>query len=343
MNNSPAFDFALPDSLNAWAPPERRGLRRDQVRLLLLNRVTGEFEHGRFDQLGEYLKAGDLLVLNNSRTLPAVLQATGTDGVPVEIRLAHRLSDTQWRALLVSATAPGAGARLLLPEGLVATVAHQHPGEPLQEITFSRGGWALYDTIYRIGQPVRYEYLHEPWDLDYYQTVFASVPGSVEMPSAGRPFTWQMLFGLKQRGVGIAYLSLHAGLSYFLDENWPMDPRYTPEEYHIPAETVRAIGQAKESGGRVIAVGTTVVRALESATQGGALLASGRGWADIFIDQQSPLQVVDGLLTGLHEPEASHLDLLSAFMAPTHLHAAYLDAVRQGYLWHEFGDMNLIL
>lgn len=339
-----AFTFALPPELNATAPPERRGLRRDHVRLLVLDRATGAATHSRFDRLGDFLRPGDLVVLNNSRTLPAVLQATGQEGAPVEVRLAHRLGTDRWRALLVSPAGVSTSMRLALPEGLMATVTEQNPDEPLSVIRFSRSGPALYDTLYRIGQPVRYEYIDEDWDLDYYQTVFASVPGSVEMPSAGRAFTWELLLGLRRRGIGIAFLSLHAGLSYFLDDRWVKDPRYTPEEFHLPAETADAITRVKRLGGRVIAVGTTVVRALESAgLAGNGAMQPQSGWASLFIRQGFPLQVVNGLITGLHEPEATHLDLLSAFIEPDRLRTAYEQAIHQGYLWHEFGDANLIL
>ncbi len=335
--------FALPPELNATAPPERRGLRRDHVRLLVLDRKTGAASHSRFDHLGDYLCPGDLLVLNNSRTLPAVLPAQGPDGAPVEVRLAHRLGPDRWRALLVSPADLRTGLRFALPEGLYAMVEEHSDHEPLSVIRFSRSGLALSDTLYRIGQPVRYEYIHEAWDLDYYQTVFASVPGSVEMPSAGRAFTWEMLLRLRRKGVGVAFLSLHAGLSYFLDDRWVKDPRYTPEEYRIPAETAEAIHRARRTGGRVIAVGTTVVRALESAALAGGEIQAQTGWASLFIRQGFPLQVVNGLITGLHEPEATHLDLLSAFIDPRRLREGYQEAIELGYLWHEFGDTNLIL
>ncbi|MFZ5814718.1 MAG: S-adenosylmethionine:tRNA ribosyltransferase-isomerase [Bacillota bacterium] len=334
-----AFTFALPPELSAAAPPERRGLRRDHVRLLVLDRATGEATHSRFDRLGDFLRPGDLLVLNNSRTLPAVLPARAPDGQPVEIRLAHRLGEDRWRALLVGGPAVRPGLRLLLPEGLEAEVSEHREGEPLSVIRFSRSGTALYDTLYRIGQPVRYEYIREPWGLDYYQTVFAAAPGSVEMPSAGRAFTWELLLRLRRQGIGIAFLSLHAGLSYLLDDRWVKDPRYTPEAYTIPAETAAAVDRAKRSGGRVVAVGTTVVRALESE----ALTGQRSGWASLFIHREFPLRVVDGLITGLHEPEATHLDLLSALMEPERLREAYQEAIARGYLWHEFGDANLIL
>lgn len=336
--------FELPSDLNALAPPERRGLRRDHVRMMVIDRQTGLSAHSRFDHLGEFLAPGDLLVLNNSRTLPAVLSAHTTEGLEVEVRLAGRLDGALWQALLVGGASVGRGAHLRFGMELAAVIAEA--GNPLCTLRFNRDGAVLYDALYRLGRPVRYEYLAEPWGLDYFQTVFASVPGSVEMPSAGRAFTWEVLAGLRRQGVGVVFLSLHAGLSYYLD-NFRKDPRSAPEPYCIPAGTAVAVNRVKRSGGRVVAVGTTVVRALESAARsglGGPLSPKGHtGWASVFVDQYFRLLAVDGLLTGLHEPEASHLDMLSAFVAPDLLTAAYGEAIERGYLWHEFGDTNLIL
>lgn len=331
-----AVSFVLPPGLNAAAPPERRGLRRDHVRLMVVDRRTGQVTHSRFARLGEFLAPGDLLVLNNSRTIPAMLHAAVNGGRAVEVRLAGRLGGPIWQALLVNDGAARPGDRLSFGSGLEAELLEQ--GHPLWTLRFNRDGADLYDALYRLGEPIRYEYLTEPWQLEYFQTVFASVPGSVEMPSAGRAFSWELLSGLRRQGVGVAFLSLHAGLSYYLD-NFRKDPRTAPEAYAIPPATDAAIKHAREMGGRVIAVGTTVVRALESA----ARAETRPGWASVFVDRRFPLQSVDGLLTGLHEPEASHLDMLSAFIDPDLLTAAYREAIDQGYLWHEFGDTNLIL
>lgn len=335
--------FDLPPGLNAGAPPERRGLRRDHVRLLVLDRTTGGTRHTRFDRLAEHLRAGDLLVLNNSRTLPAVLRGTGPAGDQVEIRLAQRRDACNWRALVLGSGPVAPGARLRLHGGLEATVVNARRANPLSTLRFSVCGGELFDALYRAGEPVRYEYVARPWHLDYYQTVFASAPGSVEMPSAGHAFTWELLLGLRRRGVEIAFLSLHTGLSYIPESLGRPDPRAMPEEFQIPAETAAAVNAARLRGGRVIAAGTTVVRALESARTNGGEVVPQSGWARIYIDRRHRLRLVDGLLTGLHEPGASHLDMLSAFVAPDLLREAYVEAIAQGYLWHEFGDANLIV
>jgi S-adenosylmethionine:tRNA ribosyltransferase-isomerase len=342
----PAFKFMLPPELEAHEPAERRGLRRDDVRLMVLPRDGGEPIHTQFDALGEFLRAGDLLVVNDSRTLPGLLRARDEDGAPVEVRLAHRRSEDLWDVLLLNGrTHIGrAGMRLDFGGGLRAQVLTRRADLPfLWRMEFETCCAELLDLIYRLGEPVRYAYVPEPLPLDLYQTVYAAQPGSVEMPSAGRPLTWELLLRLKRQGVELAALSLHTGLSSTRDDSVDaIHPNYD-EEYEVPARTAEAVNQAHTRGGRVIAVGTTVVRALETAGRPDGTVAAARGWTRLRIRADSTLHIVDGLLTGLHEPQASHLDLLSAFIEPARLQAAYNDCIARGYLWHEFGDMNLIL
>jgi S-adenosylmethionine:tRNA ribosyltransferase-isomerase len=349
-----AFTFALPPELSAREPPERRGIRRDEVRLLVIDRTTGRIEHTRFDRINNYLHAGDLLVFNSSRTLPASLRgcecSAATHGPCMEVRLAERLSDGSWLALLVCEQGDpfGCGLRVGMQiefaEGLAATVLERDANiSRLWKLRFSVSGTQLVDLIYRLGKPIRYEHVSAPWDLDYYQTVYATEPGSAEMPSAGRAFTWKLLLDLKRRGIGSAYVVLHAGLSSYLDDELDRQHPASEEEYFVNRVTARKINQARERGGRVIAVGTTVVRALESAANENGSLTEVHGYTRLKIDRQYQLRSVDGLLTGLHEPEASHLDLLSAFLSPEKIHAAYDEAIARKYLWHEFGDLNLIL
>ena len=347
------FTFTLPEELSAKEPPERRGLARDQVRLLVLDRATGKAIHARFDRLGEFLQPGDLLVFNSSRTLPASLQGCGALGGPcVEARLAEHLPDDSWLALLRCRQGDpfGSGLRVGLTiefcSGLAGVVEARDERIPrLWKLRFFKNGPELIDLIYRVGQPIRYEYVSKPWALDYYQTVYAKEPGSAEMPSAGRAFTWKLLFGLKRAGIDTAYLVLHAGLSSYLDE--ALDRQYpaSEEEYFISEPTAEKVRRTRQRGGRVIAVGTTVVRALEAAAlgTGGTRVEAGHRYTRLRITATHSLGVVDGLLTGLHEPEASHLELLSAFLPAEQLRAAYEEAVRLRYLWHEFGDLNLIL
>jgi len=276
------------------------------------------------------------------------------------------------------------GERLEFAGGLGATVLGRHEeAGPLVWLAFDAAGERLAEALHRAGRPVRYAYVPRPWPLHHYQTLFAAGPGSAEMASAGRPFTVQTLRDLRARGVGLATISLHAGLSTYGDP--ATDRRYVPAEpYLVPEATAAAVAACRAAGGRVVAVGTTVVRALETAAIGAASsdpppgavprwgsvadpdearsrlstppvpegarsrlstapVRSGSGVSRLRIGPGHRLQVVDGLLTGLHEPEASHLDLLGAFLDRPALDRAYAAALAGGYLWHEFGDVCLLL
>jgi S-adenosylmethionine:tRNA ribosyltransferase-isomerase len=348
-----AFTFVLPPELSAKEPSERRGIRRDQVRLLVIDRATGHIEHTRFDKIDRYLRPGDLLVFNSSRTLPASLrgcECSAAHGPCMEVRLAERLPDGSWLALLLCEQGDpfGCGLRtgmqIEFAEGLAATVLERDTNIPrLWKLRFSISGIELVDLIYRLGKPIRYEYVSAPWDLDYYQTVYATEPGSAEMPSAGRAFTWKLLLDLKRRGIDSAYVVLHAGLSSYMDDELDRQHPASEEEYFVSRITAGKINQARENGGRIIAVGTTVVRALESAASENGSVTDAHGYTRLKINHQHRLRSVNGLLTGLHEPEASHLDLLTAFVPAEQIHAAYREAIARRYLWHEFGDLNLIL
>jgi S-adenosylmethionine:tRNA ribosyltransferase-isomerase len=238
---SAPFTFVLPPGSAAREPPERRGLSRDGVRLLVLDRRTGQAEHTRFHRLGAYLRSGDLLVFNSSRTLPAALDGRAQPaGTPLAVRLAERLPDDTWLSLLVCRGGDPfgcglhAGMRISFGLALTATVEERDAAIPrLWRVRFSASGGELIDLLYRLGRPVRYEYVAEPWGLDYYQTVYARAPGSSEMPSAGRAFTWQMLFGLRRQGIETAHVVLHTGLSCYLDD--ALDARHpaSEEEYRI--------------------------------------------------------------------------------------------------------------
>jgi S-adenosylmethionine:tRNA ribosyltransferase-isomerase len=355
-----AVRFRLPPELEAAAPPEARGLRRDHVRLLVVDRATGSVAHHRFHELPRLLAPGDLLVVNDSRTLPASLLGRTRGGEPLEVRLAARDGE-RWAALVLGVPADGtdpalvatdarpaappvaAGERILFAGGLGATVLGRHEeATPLVWLAFDLAGERLAEALHRAGRPVRYAYVPRAWPLHHYQTLFAAGPGSAEMASAGRPFTVQTLRDLRHRGIGLATISLHAGLSTYGDP--ATDRRYVPAEpYLVPAATAAAVAAHRAAGGRVFAVGTTVVRALETAAGGPGLVRPGAGVSRLRIEPGYRLAVVDGLLTGLHEPEASHLDLLAAFLDRAALDRAYAAALASGYLWHEFGDVCLLL
>jgi S-adenosylmethionine:tRNA ribosyltransferase-isomerase len=315
---SAPFSFDLPPELAAREPPERRGIARDEVRLMVIDRLMRRIEHTHFNRLPAYLRPGDLLVFNTSRTLPASLVGCETSPEPcIEVRLAEHLPDDSWLALL-------------LCQGTELFSCNLRSGV---ELSFG----------YRVGRPIRYSYAAEPWDLDYYQTVYAREPGSSEMPSAGRAFTWRLLFDLKRRGIEMAYVMLHTGLSTYMDDE--LDARHpaAEEEYFVGQPAAEKINLGHRDGGRIIAVGTTVVRTLESVADHAGVVHAGHGYTRLHVTADYRLRTVDGLLTGLHEPTASHLDLLTAFLPAEQIRFAYEEAVQRGYLWHEFGDLNLIV
>jgi S-adenosylmethionine:tRNA ribosyltransferase-isomerase len=357
-----AVRFRLPPELEAAAPPEARGLRRDHVRLLAVDRDSGSVRHHRFHELPRLLEPGDLLVANDSRTLPASLLGRTAAGQPLEVRLAARDGE-RWAALVLGVPEDGtdpalvptdarpaappvaAEGRIGFAGGLGATVLGRHEeAAPLVWLAFDLAGERLAEALHRAGRPVRYAYVPRAWPLHHYQTLFAAGPGSAEMASAGRPFTVQTLRDLRDRGVGLATISLHAGLSTYGDP--ATDRRYVPAEpYLVPEATAAAVAACRAAGGRVVAVGTTVVRTLETAAAGAApgTVRPGPGVSRLRIGPGHRLAAVDGLLTGLHEPEASHLDLLAAFLDRPALDRAYAAALASGYLWHEFGDVCLLL
>ncbi|MEW9050998.1 MAG: S-adenosylmethionine:tRNA ribosyltransferase-isomerase [Neobacillus sp.] len=337
------ISFNLPSTLNADVPPERRGVRRDQVKLMIQNRTSYAINHDRFFNLDLYLEKGDVLLLNSSRTIPALLKANHYRNNTLirrglEIRLARKLNDFKWE-MLIDVVDIRVNDYFIFSSRLNGTVRKITKSSPLVTMEFSKKGTELFNEIYTIGEPIRYEYIKIPWGLEYYQTVFATHPGSVEMPSAGRAFSWELLFKLKQKGVRVVFLQLHTGLSYLLDDKWDHSPKKNPEKYDIPIETWGTVLGAKLEGKRIIAAGTTVVRAIETAAANGCL----SGWTNLYIKQDYKLNLVDGIITGMHEPEASHLEMLSAFVDRKGLLNGYKEAINRQYLWHEFGDMTLII
>ncbi|KYC36351.1 S-adenosylmethionine:tRNA ribosyltransferase-isomerase [Scytonema hofmannii PCC 7110] len=345
------FTFTLPIELLAQEPPERRGLGRDRVRLMAIDRINNKVEHTRFDRLSEFLRPGDLLVFNSSRTLPACLNGCEMPrGDCMEVRLAQHLPDDSWLALLFCQRGDPfscglrSGMKIDFEQGLTGTVYERDVNIPrLWKLRFSKSGTELMDLLYRLGRPVRYEYVSAPWELDYYQTVYAKEPGSAEMPSAGRAFTWKLLLDLKRQGVNTAYIVLHTGLSSYMDDALDAQHPASEEEYLISESAAQKINQTHFNGGRVIAVGTTVVRALESVADETGKVKAKHGYTRLHITANHRLKTVNGLLTGMHEPEASHLDLLTAFLSADKIRDSYEEAVQKQYLWHEFGDLNLIV
>jgi S-adenosylmethionine:tRNA ribosyltransferase-isomerase len=348
---APPLDFDLPADLEATAPPEARGLGRDGVRLMVSYGAESRHEDRRFRDLPGLLAPGDLLVINASATLPASLPATRADGTVLALHLSGPLPGGLWLVELRRPRGAGslpflegrAGERLALPGGGRADLlAPYSPGAAragsrlwLATLAFPA---PLLEYLDRYGRPIRYGAAARDWPLPCYQTVYATEPGSAEMPSAGRPFTAETITRLVARGVEVAPLVLHAGVS----SQEAGEPPF-PEPYRVPAHTARRVNGARAAGGRVIAVGTTVVRALETVADGTGRVHPGEGWADLVIGPVRGVRAVDGLLTGWHPPRASHLALLEAVAGRPLLESAYREAIERRYLWHEFGDLHLLL
>jgi S-adenosylmethionine:tRNA ribosyltransferase-isomerase len=333
---------ALSEPLEAVEPAEVRGADRADVALLVANRADDVLVHARFRELPRFLRAGDLLVVNTSATLPASLPAR-LDGEELELHLSTPVDGARWVIELRTAErmpfrGARAGARLELPAGAHAELLAPYLGSSRLFVARLSLCQPVVEYLRRHGSPIRYLHTPDEWPLDAYQTVFALHPGSAEMPSAGRPFSADVVTELVARGVLVAPLTLHAGVSSLELGESPY-----PERYRVPAETARLVNAVRGWGGRVIAVGTTVVRALETVSEPDGTVTAGEGLTSLVVTPERGLRALDGLLTGWHEPRSSHLQLLEAAAGPELLRRSYEAAAAHGYRFHEFGDSHLIL
>jgi S-adenosylmethionine:tRNA ribosyltransferase-isomerase len=332
----------LAGRVDAVEPPELRGDGRDDVALLVASRADGRLQHARFRDLARFLRPGDLLVVNTSGTLPAALHAH-LGSRPLELHLSTPADDETWVVELRTREGqpfrrPPVGDRVDLPGGAWAELVARFAGSDRLVLARLHLGEPVEAYLARHGRPIRYGYVAEPWPIEAYQTVFARDPGSAEMPSAGRPFTTELVTELVTAGVLVAPITLHTGVS----SPERGEPPY-PERFAVPDATARLVNAVHGWGGRVVAVGTTVVRALETAAGPDGGLAPAAGWTRLVVTPERGLRAVDGLLTGWHEPESSHLQMLEASAGPELLRRSYTAAAAAGYRWHEFGDLHLIL
>ena len=328
--------FELTPANEASAPPAER----DEVRLLVAQRGR-PLVHDMFRGLPDHLRAGDLLVVNTSATMPAALSAGEVD-VHLSTPLPEGNRPDRWVVELRRCGARYRGGRAgdLLP--LPGGGSRRAPRPVLSPgrlwIAALDLPLPLDDYLAAHGRPIAYAHLAEPRPLEDLQTVFADEPGSAEMPSAGRPFSQRVLDDLFTRGVQVAPLTLHTGVS-----SLELGERPYPERYRVPALTASRVNAHRAAGGRVIAVGTTVVRALETVAGPGGQVAPGAGWTSVVVTPERGVRAVDGLLTGWHEPDASHLLMLEAVGGRELIERSYAAALGAGYRWHEFGDTHLIL
>ncbi|GHO82800.1 S-adenosylmethionine:tRNA ribosyltransferase-isomerase [Dictyobacter formicarum] len=354
-----AMDFILPPELEATMPPEARGLTRDAVRLMVSYRSNDHIVHTRFQHIGDFLQAGDVVIINTSATMRAALQARRVDGTPLVVHLSTRLPADLWvveiRQYEGKTTRPffhiKPGETLYLQNDATITLHTPHDQHYRNSDSNSQQSprlWiatlklpattTLEDYLNNYGSPIRYSYVRDEWPIAYYQTTYANEVGSSEMPSAGRAFTPTLLTSLIARGIQIVPLLLHTGVASLESHELPYE-----EFYRVPATTAGLINVARHEGRRLIAVGTTVVRALETVTTADGITHPGEGWTRTIVTPERGIRSINALLTGFHEPQATHLAMLETLANRHHLQLTYQAALQQGYLWHEFGDLHLIL
>ena len=369
LATQPSTHFASPEGHTATEPPELRGLRRDGVRLMVA--TPAGIRHTVFYRLGDQLSAGDVLVVNTSATVPGQLDGN-RDGSAVVVHIANRLGDGT--RVVELRTAPDASAPVLdgrvgeqidLPAGGVLELIAPYPelratttaadsareARAAQQIASHSSPNGIGNRLWRgrltmpqslsnylreHARPISYGYLNGSFPISAYQTIFALCPGSAEMPSAGRPFSAELVARLVARGVIFAPITLHTGLS---SQDAGEAPQ--PEWFEVSETTAHLVNSSRARGGRVIAVGTTATRAIESAARPDGVVTAAWGWTDLVISPERPVRVVDGLITGWHNPDASHLLLVESVAGAELTQHAYDAAVAEHYLWHEFGDSCL--
>jgi S-adenosylmethionine:tRNA ribosyltransferase-isomerase len=346
------FQFALPAELIAQVPAERR----DAARLLVLDRRSGALTHTHVHTLAERLRAGDVLIVNDTRVIPARLFGRTASGRGVEVLLIRALAATRpqdahdgasWLCLGKPAKRVRVGTEINLPDERRATITAAH-GHGQYTIAFEDAA-AAQAVIARHGEIPLPPYIRRPdgplpLDQTRYQTVFARVPGAIAAPTAGLHFTHELLAAVQRRGVAVAQLTLHVGPGTFLPVRCEDLRKHVmaAEWCDIPAITAERIRTAKAAGGRVVAVGTTTTRALESAAAEHGGVASGPRWADCFILPGHEFRVVDALFTNFHLPGSTLLLLAGAFAGRALILHTYAEAIRRGYRFYSYGDAMLI-
>jgi S-adenosylmethionine:tRNA ribosyltransferase-isomerase len=338
--------FELPAALEAREPPELTLGRRDAVRMLVSIGDAAP-KHTTARDLATWLSPGDLVVVNTSATMPAAVDATTPAGESVVVHLSTELPTGLHlvevrRPASDGTTEPDfddrAGETLALPAGGAVHLLGRMPSSVRLWVATLDLPAPLTEYLCRHGRPIRYRYVPATWPIEAYTNAFATEPGSAEMPSAGRVLTTDVITDLVAHGILVAPIVLHTGVASLEAHETPY-----PERYRVPPTTARLVNETLRAGHFVVAVGTTVVRALETVADEDGLVHPGEGWTELVVTPERGVRAVDGLLTGWHEPQASHLRLLEAVAGRPALELAYATALAAGYRWHEFGDVHLIL
>ena len=342
------IQFELPTHLACPQPTELRNISRDDVRLLVTTH-EGQATHDTFSNFDEYLQAGDVLVINTSATIASAFAITLPNGQPGKLHLSTQLTAKNWlieiRAVHNNTTTRWKegeeGMEFSLPQGAKLRLKERfYKNDQLLDLWVAELSTEQKQKSYmqKHGQPIKYTQLQNPYPLPFYQTFFSFHPGSAEMPSAGRGFTQELLQKLIRKGVVLAPIVLHTGVSSLEEDEKPY-----PEYMEVDPVTALLINTAKEDGRRVVAVGTTAIRAIESAADAEGVVKAFRGNTELYIEANHQMKVADGLLTGFHEPRASHLHMLQSLAGFEHIERAYQEALKADYYWHQFGDLHLIL
>jgi S-adenosylmethionine:tRNA ribosyltransferase-isomerase len=338
--------FQLPKDLEAHEPPEARGVARDGVKMMVAYRSTGRLIDSCFGLLPRFLESGDLVVVNTSATIPAAIGTVLSGKASVVIHLSTWIGGDIWvvepRRSRGKGTVRWHGEELpramMLGEGARIELLEPYRGSNRLWIARVELPEAASSWLATHGRPIRYEYVEMSWPISYYQNVFATEPGSAEMPSAGRPFSREVIEALLAKSVGVAPIVLHTGVASLDADEYPF-----PERVRVPRKTAEVVNAAHEAGRRVVAIGTTVVRALESAADSNGHVQALDDWTSLVVTPERGVKVVDAILTGWHEPEASHLLMLEAIAGRELLEGSYAAAIAARYRWHEFGDTYLVL
>jgi S-adenosylmethionine:tRNA ribosyltransferase-isomerase len=339
------LNFKLPHELLAKEPRELRGERRDQSNLVVMHRATDRVEFDSFRGLPKYLRSGDLVVLNDSRTLNASLFGTVSGIGRVELQLRNNPGGTVWDASVRPWHEPPEREPVSFGDsGVTARVVGHTPHLGLWRIEFDLGDRSLTEFLDSFGRPIPSPYVNKSFANEYYNNVYAAKPGSSEMPAAGRHFTPELLGELAERGVDAVYLTLHTGLSSVtIDEENLEDHKMYEEWYQLPEATAARINETRAAGGRILGVGTTVMRVLESVGADDGQLSGAEGWTSLYISPGYRFKVVDAFVTNFHGPRSSRIALAAAFTGKDLLLRAYQEAIDRGLQFYEFGDATLTL